>query len=336
MFRRRATPERSSGGRPAGRMGRFMRRMGERHARTPSEYAQQSVPAIEVTGGAHDRVEKGYDDEVQDDAHSTSESVVDEFLEWLGIPPDEPQFRWIGADAAATKLPAEWEELEDEGGKLFWEHVSGEVSDAHPNYVRFRALYEAEVARARKEAQHSRQRYLVATELPADGADGALEDALAETLGGEAWESLVLAFTIFVDNDNTRCALIRVVDANARDALRGDGSAVLGGAFRGWTVPLEAVEDVERVRRMELLARESRCVTVTNLPAGIDNTGLSKLFALCRGDFWWVRIEDLSGARGARALIEFTESIAARRTLAFNMFRMDGRFLHVTLGSSVA
>lgn len=311
MFGRRKVAQQENGSfgrRPSGRMGRFVRRIrGERSSRRAHD-AQQSVPTIQVTMGGED--ESWYDD---DDQYSASETVIEGWLDWLGIPEDRPEFRWIAEEASNAELPNEWDELEDENGDTMWENVNtGQVVYTHPNYTRYRALYERAIAMSEAESAEADERCLVVSDLPVDGADWAIEDSLSDAIGLKIWEEDVVQFDVFIDNDNTKCALLRLIDADARDELCDRGSLRLE-AFGGRSVGIEAVDGDKQVLRMEQLARESRCVTVTSLPLGIDDTGVSSIFSLCDGELWSLRIEDISYEQGASALIEFTEAIAARR-----------------------
>mmetsp|Transcript_26057 Transcript_26057/g.60263 ORF Transcript_26057/g.60263 Transcript_26057/m.60263 type:complete len:401 (+) Transcript_26057:394-1596(+) len=290
-----------------------------------------------------------YDDGGDYHDEPVSEAVVRKFLDWLGIPRDETGFHWIAEECARAKLASEWEEYTDEEGGLVWEHrFTGETSAHHPNYKLYRAIYDDELAladeedaladeedaRAEAEQADEQERCLVVIDLPADGNDAEIEAELAFSVGESVWEDLVVQFNLFVDNDNIRCGLLRLVDEDTRADLLEMGALTLP-SFGGRSCSLEAVEE-EAALRLEFLSRESRCVMVSNLPQGIDDEGIEKMFELCDGKIWSLRIEDLSDKHGAKALIEFTESIAARRALALNMFRVDGRYLHVTLGSSIA
>jgi hypothetical protein len=306
------------------------RALTSRFSRRSSGVSAQDVPAIAVGmdgGGAADRYDRPWDDDTSgsgsrgggygeyDDAGEEEEEELGEFLEWLGIPDDEPELHWIAEEASRAPFPAGWEEVEQSDGAICYrERLSGAISFEHPNYTTYRGLYERELEAADAAAAQANERTLVVINVPVDAADAELEDALATALGGSLWDA-VARFDVFVDLDNVRCAVLRFVSEDARDVVVHEMRALRlpGGGPLHAACEVEAVDDSAELRQIDSLVAASRCVSVKNLPAGIDDRGVAQLFETCDGELFSLRIEDLADEQGANAVIEFTESIAARR-----------------------
>lgn len=268
--------------------------------------ARRSAPIVD---GDEESAGDGYGEEEEGEA----DDELDAHLAWLGIPLDQVDFHWIAEEARDAPFPTEWSEhTTDQGDVYYANDETGETSWDHPTYTEFRAVYEEERERAARAAARRSQRCLLVRNLPADAPDANLEDEIAQCFGDELWAEDVVQFDLFVDGENQRCALVRLVDERARDDVLELHSITLPESG-GKACALEPVDDADAIVRYEGLSRDSRCVYVGNLPLGIDGDGVLGIFSVCEADIVRLRIADLDEERGAEAAIEFAESIAARR-----------------------
>jgi hypothetical protein len=153
--------------------------------------------------------------------------------------------------------------------------------------------------------------YLVVVDVPADVADQMLEAALASSFGAQLWEGV--RCDPFIDSGNVRHVLLCFDSMLARDQALALGAISLPGQTCS-ACELQSVANATAARSMEAMALESRCVCVRNLPLGIDELGIAHIFDIVDGKFTSVTIEDIDDEQGASAVIEFTASIAARRS----------------------
>lgn len=267
------------------------------------------------------------DDERDGDAsyleEEEEEDELDEHLAWLGIPAEHAdEFGWIAREASRAPFPAGWETVDDEDGAACYVHLeSGARTSEHPTFTRYRDLYERELALAEEGDERDRAgaeaaavsdgAYLVVVDVPADAADEALEATLARAFGPRHWER-VRRCSPFIDSGNVRHVLLCFDSVWARGQALALGALTLPGHTSG-ACELEAVDSATAAAKMEAMALESRCVCVRRLPLGIDAHGIARIFDIVDGEFSLLTIEDVDDERGASAVLEFTESIAARR-----------------------